>query len=533
MHNPFRDTVQKISDLGVWVQRLVLLLAGALLALAFAPYDVAPVIFISLPIVFVFIDQSKTRTEAFHLGWWFGFGLMMAGLNWVGHSFTQQEAFPVFLAPFAVLALTAVLALYYGLMGMIYHWCKSRSRWQGIFSYLLFAALWILLEAARSYLLTGFPWHLIASIWADWLALAQSVYYLSMFGAGFITVLVALIPVMIVDGLYSPAAKRASLMGCVLVVSLIFAGLSYAGSMRLSANPTSYHSDVPVRLVQGNINQREKWNDLLMADHFDKYLLLSRQQSQRGKAEGKRLLIWPETAVQDETFDRESSLERYRMAMLLENRSYGLTGVPRVDVKGGRVRYFNSMMAIDQSRRLFARYDKSHLVPFGEYLPLQGLLNAIGLQSLTGGYFTAGAGPKTIKLPDIPAFSPLICYEIIFPGFATNTSNAERPEWLLNITNDAWFGASAGPEQHLALVRMRAIEEGLPVLRAANTGVTAAIDPLGRVIEKLQVEVAGVLDIDLPQAMPESKLNSWAKILLSLLILLAIPVTTLIWGNRK
>lgn len=534
----FDHFIHKLLEKGLWVERLLLLLSGIIFAQAFAPMNIAPVIFIVFPILFTVLTQAHSKKQAFFRGWWFAFGFFLMGINWIGQSFSQQDFVPPALAPVAVLMMAACLSVYYGLFALSYYSLSQRSQSSPLMRYFLFAALWIVFEYARAVLFTGFPWHLIASLWANWLAVLQSIYYISVYGLGFLTVLLGLLPLMIWH-LVEQTDKRQKgyYFILVLTVTLAFTAVAQFGHFRLNSHQPSYHLGATVRVVQGNIKQRQKWQRDQIDDHFFKHAQLSRRRDDRGKAAGVQLLVWPETAVQRQNFDRENSLERYMMSRLLEKGAYALVGAPRYDVVDSQAKYYNSMLAVNHQGNLMARYDKSHLVPFGEYVPFPGLFRLLGLGSLTGGAWSSGDGPHTIDLPGIPAFSPLICYEIIFPGKGVKrpSPGKGRAEWMLNITNDAWFGTSDGPYQHLALAKMRAVEEGLPVVRAANTGVSAVIDPFGRILRQVPIGVAAILDMPLPQAVSESLLSSRQKIIISLIFIFLIPAYTLIAVllNRK
>lgn len=506
-----------------WRVPLVSFLAGALLTSSFSPLSFLPGVFLAFPLMIFLLDRAKDARQAFGSGWWAGFGLFSVGLTWIGHSFTQQDNVPVVLAPFAILALAGLMALYVATM----FWVSKKLWTRHPVRVLLFAAVWILFEFARGFLFTGFPWHLVGTMWADWITVAQSASLLSIYGLSAVTVLAASAPVVLFD-----REIRTSNIAVVLVPFLILIGFAVWGQMRLSSAETKYDLSVSLRLVQANVKQSEKWLSHLVDDHFDRHMRLSRGDSDRGRAEGVKLLIWPETAVQRETFDRDGSLLRWRMSRLLEFGSYAITGAPRYERTPDGVNYFNSLFAFNSRGQLYARYDKTHLVPFGEYLPFQGLLNALGLQQLTGGVaFTPGMQPQTIRLPGVPAFSPLICYEIIFPGQVFDP--ADRPEWLLNVTNDGWFGLTNGPYQHLGLARFRAIEEGLPVVRAASTGVSTVIDGYGRTVSKLGVDRAGVLDSPLPQALEIPSVSTGMKMLLVFVTVLLVITGFLIASLRR
>lgn len=504
----------------VWRFPLVAFLAGFLVSRGFSPVNFFPAVFIAFPLMVFLIDQVKSGRQAFATGWWTGFGLLSVGLTWIGHSFTQQDNVPVVLAPFAIFALAGLLAVYVGFAFWVCWRLWVKNAWR-IF---LFAAVWLLFEYARGYLFTGFPWHLVGSIWADWLPVAQIARVTSIYGLSGLTVLAAAAPAVL---FLKHKGISAILLGMVPLVVLVAGALW--GQARISGAQTEFDLGVSLKLVQANVRQREKWISHLIDDHFDKHMSLSRGDSEDGKAQGTKLLIWPETAVQREDFDREGSLLRWRMSRLLEFGSYALTGAPRYVRTDDGVKFYNSMVAFNSRGQLYARYDKNHLVPFGEYLPFESVLNALGLSQLTGGSaFTAGTEAQTINLPGVPSFSPMICYEIIFPGRVP--VGEERPYWLLNITNDGWFGLTNGPYQHLGLARFRAIEEGLPIVRSASTGISAVIDPYGRTVSSLPLDRADVLESPLPKAIEPPTVTTSKKLMLSLS--LAVFIVALFWGAQ-
>lgn len=522
---PNRDWPGAPGRLIEWLQSkgnagvpLLALLNGALLSRAFAPVDAFPVIFISIPLMLLMVWHAPTAKQAFKWGWWTGLGFFTTSLGWIGHSFQMQgpnPVIPVAVAPFAVLALSAAMSLY---TGFSFALTKYRTK-PGLTGIVVFAASWTLFELARGYLFTGFPWHLIGTIWANHLPAAQMVYYVTTYGLSFLTILAAAAPItLFIKQKPAPIYGITGPLVSIAMIALFFT----VGFIRLNDNPTRYHPEMTLRLVQPNIDQRELWIPELYGEHLNKELKLSRNGSKMGKADGVKLLIWPESSVMVPTVDRSDSIERWRIAQTLELGSYALVGAPRFDKEIGKpVQYFNSMMAIGARRDIFARYDKSHLVPFGEYMPFADFFEQIGISHLTGGSaFHAGEKKQTIALPGIPSFSPLICYEAIFPGAAFAEGN--RPEWLLNITNDGWFGLTEGPHQHLALTRIRAIEEGLPLVRSAITGVSAVFDPFGREIDILPAGRASTIDSILPQSTEPLVLTIWTRILIVLVSMLII-----------
>lgn len=519
----FFSWLESKSRLGLPVFAFLL---GALLSRAFAPVNFFPVIFIAIPLALLVLERAKENKDAFGLGWWVGFGFFSLGLHWIGFSFTQQEHVPSFLAPFAIFGLTALLSIYTG----ITFWITWRLRVKGLARVLVFASAWTLFEIARGFWFTGFPWHLIGAVWAEWLPVAQSVYWISAYGLSFVTILSAASLV-----LFFEEKPKLLTMAIAFVGVLIFPLIAYLGDARLADNETRYHLGVSMRLVQGNVQQNEKWRSYLIDDHFDNHMQLSRANSKNGRANGIKLLIWPETAVQRENFDRDGSLLRWRMSRLLDFGAYAITGSPRFEERDGELHYYNSLIAFNSKGDLYARYDKNHLVPFGEYLPFEDTLKALGLSQLTGGSaWTAGQSLQTVKLPGIPSFSPLICYEAIFPGQVVLGNN--RPDWMLVISNDAWFGMTDGPYQHLALSRLRAIEEGLPMVRSTSTGVSAVIDPFGRTVNSLGLGRRGTVESPLPKPIDAPEWSVGSRVLTVIYIAAFILIFFLIqvlYGERR
>jgi apolipoprotein N-acyltransferase len=507
----------------IFIQTAIAFLSGALFSRIFAPSNIFPLTFLIIPFWALMIDKAKTGSKIFGFGWWAGFGLLSLGLHWIGYSFTQQREVPEILAPFAIMGLAGLLSLFVASA----FWLLWRLKVKGWARPLIFASVWTLFEIARGHLFTGFPWHIVGSMWADWIWIAQGAHYFSVYGLSFITIFTA-------AGLYEIAVKGSwqRLLNPAIGFALLIA-ITAVGYNRLP-DDIDYHKAVSLRLVQANVKQREKWISYLIEDHFDSHMALSRSTSKRGKADGVKLLIWPETAIQWQDFDRDSSIPRWRVSRLLQRGSYMITGAPRYQAAGNDFEYYNSLFAVNSDGEVTAQYDKKHLVPFGEYLPFRGVLEAIGLSQLTGGAsFSEGPGAKTIALPGVPAFSPLICYEVIFPGaVVANDPNQPRPEWLLNITNDGWFGLTEGPYQHLALARFRAIEEGLPLVRNAGGGVSAVIDPYGRTISKLDVNAKGVLDSKLPKAIAAPVVSMRVVILILTLICSGIVLSALATAMR-
>ncbi len=306
--------------------------------------------------------------------------------------------------------------------------------------------------------------------------------------------------------------KIMSLSLFLAVLALIWAG----GFWRMLDVKTRFVNDVLLRLVQPNIPQKDKWKPQLTGKNFNNLLTLSTGAKELRKVEQPTHIIWPETATPF-ILDGNNSALRV-IAQIIPPNGALLTGSPRRSEKNkNTAELWNSLHIVGSNAKIIATYDKSHLVPFGEYVPLRRYLNNFApLMKLTGGRidFSSGSGPRTISLPGAPPVSPLICYEVIFSGAVVSEgkNGMVQPEWLLNITNDAWFGVSSGPYQHLAAAQLRAVEEGLPLIRVANTGISAVIDGFGRIHEASSLNERTYIDSRLPMALKTPTFFSKIKV---------------------
>ncbi len=354
-------------------------------------------------------------------------------------------------------------------------------------------------EWLRGHVLTGFPWNAFGYTITSPLVLAQSAALVGIWGLTFIAVAVFATPAALTD---DPAHSRRRWLPLALAAALL-AGLAAYGSAHLSRNPTRFVDGVKLRIMQPNLPQDTRFKYSARHEVMNRYLALS-DRSTGPQSTGVRdvtHLIWPESAFPFFLTREADALAQ--IATLLPQGTVLITGAARAgDVAPGAktIRAYNSIYVIDHDGTILTVYDKVHLVPFGEYLPFQSTLESLGLMQLTKlpGGFIPGDRHRSYPVPRAPRFMPLICYEIIFPRAAVTPD--ERPGWLLNLTNDGWFGISSGPYQHFQQARIRAIEEGLPLVRAANTGISAIVDPLGRIVKILPLGTEGVLDAPLPRA---------------------------------
>lgn len=502
--------------------------AGLLSVLAMAPFFVSPVLFLTLPVLVWLIEPRAGEPQmsraalvrAFKDGWWFGFGYFFAGLFWVGEAFLVEADTFGWLMPFAITVLPAGLALFYGTASAI-----TRAIWRpDLAGLLLMATVFASAEWLRGHVFTGFPWNVLGYAITQPLVLMQSASVFGIYGLTLWVVLLFTAPLVL-------AARRQAIAGLAIATGSLLA-FALFGAFHSADMPTSILDGVRVRIVQPSVLQREKWLPEKQGEIFQLHLDLSRQNAngERDDLNGITHVIWPEAAMPFRPLEQPRALEA--IGAMLPARAYLLSGGLRVDAPAAGPandqpprRAYNSLMVFAAGGSLAAIYDKIHLVPFGEYLPFQRGLEALGLQQLTRqrGGFLAGQTPRPlISLAGLPPIAGLICYEAIFPGAAVQ--GLVRPGLLINITNDGWFGNTTGPRQHLHQTRVRAVEEGLPLLRAANNGISAVIDGNGRLLHALGMNERGVIDSAIPAARPPTVYSRYGDLvfLANALVFLAV-----------
>jgi apolipoprotein N-acyltransferase len=484
-----------------WRRAMIACAAGVVSVLAMAPFNIWPVLFVTFPVAIWLIDGAgagrRGIVAAAWTGWWFGFGYFVAGLYWIGYAFLVDAQTFAWLLPLAVAGLPAYLALFTAAGFALARALWTSDGWR----ILALAFALTVTEYLRGHLLTGFPWNAFGYALSAVPALAQTASLIGLWGLTFITVAVAGSPAVLVDDASLPR-RRLWVAPALAVLTLV--AMAAFGAARLAAMPTRFVENVRLRIMQPNLPQDQKFNYGAKADVMRKYLTLSDRSTGPATTGVKdaTVLIWPEAAFPFFLKNEPDAIAQ--ISELLPQGTVLVTGAvrPPDGTARGQVvtRAYNSIYVIDHDGAELAVYDKLHLVPFGEFLPFQSLLERIGLTQLTKvqGGFIPGSKRNAIAVPRTPRMLPLICYEVIFPG--EMTSDIERPGWIVNLTNDGWFGISTGPYQHLQQARLRAVEEGLPVIRAANTGISAIIDSAGRVVTELGLGEEGVLDSGLPVA---------------------------------
>jgi len=478
-------------------------LAGLVSALGFAPLGLVLATMAAFALLIVLIETAPTIRAALARGWWFGVGQFVVGLNWIATAFTYQAAMPAWLGWVAVVLLSFYLAIYpAAAAGLAWRW----GRGSRVTLTLILAAAWIVTEWLRGTMFTGFAWNPVGVVLID-SPLALPAPLIGTYALSGLVVLVSglILPVLMMRGWRFPAG-----------VLLLAALTQLPAFWWRPDDPAALASRPAIRIVQPNIPQEEKWDPELEARNF---LKLPRMTGRPGP--GARLIFWPEAAV---PYNLRTDPEARRViAAVIGPNDLLLTGgiEPVPPPPGVEAAEYNSLYLLGPGARILGRYDKAHLVPYGEYLPMRPLLSAVGLSRLApgAGDILAGPGPRTLDLPGIGRMGGQICYEIVFSGEVVDRAN--RPDFLFNPSNDAWFGAW-GPPQHFAQARMRALEEGMPIIRATPTGISAVIDGHGRIVASLPQHEAGVIDARLPPPLPPTPFARLGNLLSFALALLLI-----------
>lgn len=512
--------VQAAAD---WVARLkgakragVAVFAGAISVLAFAPIQAWPVLFVSFGLLVWLLDgchashaELDDRLKCAGLtGFWFGFGYFLTGLYWTAEAFLVEPWRHGWLIPFDLIFLPGGMALFYAAAAAL-----AVGLWRpGAGRVFALAIGFGLAEFARGHVLTGLPWNLVGYGLAATLPLMQLASIFGVYALSLLAVLLFASPFAIWAFAGSGLARPKGTALVTLLLSTLLALGAAWGAARLTGADAAT-TGVRLRIVQANVDQANKWRPENSAEIFNEYLELTKTGGGAGGLDHISLVVWPETAVPFLLADSSEALTAIGDA--LPEGTTLLVGSARVvedrDAQGrlASERVYNSLLVVGDKGEILGNYDKVHLVPFGEYLPFQDLMESLGFLQLTDirGGFSAGTGSRLLPIPGAPPARPLICYEIIFPDEVTDSG--QRPGWFLNVTNDAWFGTSAGPYQHFHQALLRAVEQGLPVVRAANTGISAIIDPYGRALAELGLKKEGVVDGLLPEALPLTPFARW------------------------
>jgi apolipoprotein N-acyltransferase len=493
--------------------------------LAHPPFGVIPgLLGYALLLLVADAPTGRPGREAFLRGWLAGVGYFAIGVWWVAEAFLVDAKAHGWMAPFALILLSGGLALFWGLGVMAYRLTRAR----GVLRVLVFAGTLSLAEWLRGNVLTGFPWNLPGETWKAGSAISQTAAVAGVYGLTWITLVLAAAPAVLFD-----STRRRTRFLAVALAAVSVAGLYGFGATRLAVA----HTDAPgplIRLVQANIDQKEKWRPENLEMVFSTYETLTRERKRTDVV--PEVVIWPEgalPAVIDELLAPGSRYVRRFEDMLAPGQTL-LLGANRMQPgANGEVDYFNSLIALRRepgSLRVTGVYDKHRLVPFGEFLPLGRIATRIGFRSLVHmpEDFAAGPPPRPLRPVGLPPLQPLICYEALFPRIAGEVAGGAglRPEWILNVSNDAWFGETSGPLQHLNLASYRAIEEGLPMVRVTPTGVSAVIDAHGRTLPgaRLGLSKIGVIDQPLPPPLKPTLYSRYGELGFAVMLLVSTVI---------
>lgn len=514
----------RIMLLHGWRRALVAFAAGAVGAFAHAPYDFFAAGLIAFPLFVWLLDGAAAdsasgrlrRARAFFtVGWWFGFGWFLSGLWWVGNAMLTDLEKYAWALPIGVLILPAGMALFYGLAAAL-----ARPLWnEGLGRLFALSAAFGVLEWLRGWILTGFPWNAVGAAVMPTPMLMQSLGIVGMMGVNVLAVLWFSLPAQL-------AAPRRRRLALVLLVLLAAAHAGF-GAARLWLDRPADAPELAVRIVQPSIDQSRKWSRDQADSIFSTYLKFSAAPPRTG-APVPVLILWPETSLPFILSQRPDAVGA--LSDMLKPDQTLLAGAVRLEGQGGAdtgSRYYNSVIAVNDEGVQFDAVDKNFLVPLGEFVPFEPILSRIGIRKLVQlpGGFTAGTSRHAIELPGGTKIVPYICYEVLFPGVAIDET--KDADLIVNVTNDAWFGDSPGPYQHLRLAQFRAVEAGRPLVRAANNGISAIVDAHGRVLDALSLDGIGTLDAQLKLVradnlrLPFAPLVGWA-ILCTLMMLGAL-----------
>lgn len=492
--SPQKAALPRTKRTGAWLDPKLIIL-GAAMALGLAPFGWW---WAAIPALGVFLWLAGRHARPAQAGFAAGVGYFAVGLAWIIEPFLVDIARHGWMAPFALILMAAGGAAFWAIpMGVAGRLTRGANSASGARIAALATALF-LSDWLRGWIFTGFPWARLGQIWVD-TPLAQSAALIGSLGLSALALTLAALAA------YRPKS------GTALALAIGFAIAGWGeGQLRRPPPPAQ---DTIIRLVQPDADQALKWDPYWAAEFYRRLLSLSEGEGPLGQPD---LIVWPETAVNFVLEWQPEELDRIAAAA---HGATTITGIQRAD----NGRYYNALIAIGPGGQLQAIYDKAHLTPFGEYIPLGDQLARIGITAFAaqaGAGYTPGPGMAVLTLPGMPAMQPLICYEAIFPHHLREATM--RPEWLVQITNDAWFGTWSGPWQHLDQARLRAIESGLPMIRVANTGISAVIDANGRVLARLDLGQQGRIDTHLPGAYavtPWIRFGDWPLIIFALIIL--------------
>lgn len=509
---------KKFADIVYKHKKLSALILGLLSVAALPPFYQFYTLFISFSGLFLLVNKSTKSSEAFACGYWFGFGFFALGFSWIGNALLIDNS-TRWIYPLALLG----SGVFFGLFTAFPTYLANKLK-NTYCKYFAFCSILVIFEWVRSFIFTGFPWNQFGSVLAFDLRLVQTASIWGTYGLSFIVLILCTSPSLVIY----ERTKKSVITSLVLILSIISFTFFY-GHIRINANKSTENSDIKIRMVQPAIPQEFKWDESTLLNNLIAYTNLS-------KAEGFEdidIVIWGETASPF-PLDMEPIYIEYVKQAVPEN-GYLITGSIRYEFNKDDQKYepANSLFVINSKGEITDKYDKHHLVPFGEYIPLRKYLPK-WIKPITKqvANFKQGEGNRTIALGDYPSFGPLICYEIIFPSQVINSF--DPPKWLINITNDGWYGNSMGPYQHLVTTQLRAVEEGLTIARVANTGISALISYTGGIIASIPLNKSGNLDSYLPKKLYlKTFYGKYGNFIILILIITNIIIMFIFKNNKE
>jgi apolipoprotein N-acyltransferase len=478
-------------------------LIGVIAALGLAPvgwWAITLLALMATPAVFL---SAKSQRQAALIGWVLGLGWFLPALVWIVEPFLVDIATHGWMAPFVLMLFSGGMALFWA----VAFWGAFRLGLTPLFQVIALVLTLSLAEFARAYVLTGFPWAALAQIWVNTKA-SMLLAWIGPHGLAFLTLAVP----------FGAGHVLTTIRQVVPQIIAIFSMAAICGGViyfdYASKGQTSRVTDATIRLIQPNAPQHQKWDPDYIPIFFQRSIDFTAAPPSSGQLQPD-LIVWPETSIPMVLHAADPAFD------VIADAAQGTPVVAGIQRRVGP-RLYNSLVYLDGDGKVAASYDKHHLVPFGEYVPLGDIASMFGWHGLASGEgdgFSAGPGARVISLGALGDALPLICYEAVFPQDVGGTS--KRPKFLLLITNDAWFGNYSGPYQHLAQAQMRAIEQGLPMIRAANTGISAMIDPLGRITSFLPLGTAGYIDARLPAPLPPTLYSKTGDLPMFVFLLIA------------
>ena len=497
-----KELCVQLFNMGQGYPRLSAFLLGSLGGLAFAPFNFYLILIPIFSGLLILLQGVKCTKRAFFLGWIFGFSYFTSGVFWVSVSFSKVGL--AYFIPLVIIGFSAVLGIFPALAcALTAFWQKNH--FQQVF---LFSGIWSVTEWLRGHILTGFPWNLVGYAWS--LPMLQTCAFIGIYGLSFLTIFLA--------SMWASKSRK------LIISSLVMAIFAWTwGNQRAEQGRFLDDTGINMRLVQPSIQQEEKWSAEHLSRNVNLHIALSGLEAEKPL----KVVIWPEAAI-PYFFENHPELIN-ALTQIIPEGGFLLTGAPRQEKNSetkGPKRIWNSLFVLNEKGETLETYDKSHLVPFGEYVPFRSILP---VEKLTPGTidYSAGDHIKTLNIAGIPPFSPLICYEAIFPGNVIDPNF--KPEWLLNLTNDAWYGHTSGPYQHLSIIRVRAIEEGLPIVRVANNGISVIVDAYGKILHRLEIDEKGFIDFTLPKSLPCNTIFSYLRdIPFSFMIIITLLISCVI-----